>query len=190
MAADKPAITDLRDFRESLFPLEYYAKVQGTIESILETVNTSYDTRTIDEVFSVLRHFLHLSYGRLYVYDAERNQLTAKHGRTLALAALGRGHYSVGEGVTGQAFMENQALYVRDLVHQPMYKGRSLKAQDLPYKDPAYLAVPFYGENLSGVVGFHLNARSRFDVISTIAIVSLIAEWFANKQFVFAREAA
>lgn len=181
--AKTPTITYLRKSNESQFPLEYYAQVQGTIESMLTPGNALYDVETIDEIFSTLQHFLNLNYGRLYIYDSDDKKLVVTYGRKLDLAAIARGQYSVGEGVTGQAFLERQALYVKDLVHQTLYKGRSLKAQDLPYTDPAYLAVPFYGENLSGVVGFHLNARSRFDVISTIAIVSMIAEWFSSKQF-------
>lgn len=190
MTASTSTLYLFRDVKESLFPLEYYAKVQGSLESILESANTYYDVNTIEKIFAILQHFINLNYGRLYVCNAENTQLVAKYGRTLELAALKRGNYSLGEGVTGQAFLERQALYVTDLAHQPMYKGRSIRATDLPYKNPAYMAVPFYGEHWAGVVGFHLSTRSRFDVIATIAIVSLIAEWLANKHFEFELRAA
>ena len=176
--------------QESLFPLEYYAQVQGTIESMLASANQADGVDTIDDAFSVLAHFLNLKHGRLYVYDPELNQLVAKCGSTLDLEALGRGHYTPGEGVTGQAFLERQGLYVKDIGHEPLYLGRSCKAQDLPYRKPAYLAVPFYGAHLSGVVGFHLNERGRFDVISTMAIVSLVAEWIARADLLSSAVAA
>lgn len=100
MAAENSEVAYFNASKNSLFPLEYYAQVQGTIESMLATVNASYDIDTVEDIFSMLQHFLNISYGRLYVYSPEDNQLTAKCGRTLDLAALGRGHYSVGEGVT------------------------------------------------------------------------------------------
>lgn len=58
MAVEKSKVTYLQESKESLFPLEYYAQVQGTVESMLAAANSSYDIDTIEEVFSMLQHFL------------------------------------------------------------------------------------------------------------------------------------
>ena len=185
MIANTPSSELAGKSSEHLFPLEYYANVQATIDSTLAMADGQYDLETIDEVFGMLKHFLNLDYGRLYVYDFDKHELFARHGLTLNLNALTNGKYSLGEGVTGQAFLERQALYVKDIAHSSLYLGRSMKAAELPYRMPAYLAVPFYGEHVCGVLGFHLNERSEFDVISTMAIISSIADWIANESMTF-----
>lgn len=175
---------------ECVFPLEFYHQVQDTIESILTADAQLFDQQKVDHVFSMLSHFLHLNYGRLYIYNNQSNSLEPKYGSSIKLDALERGIYAPGEGVTGQAFLAEEATYVWDLAHEPQYQGRSLKASDLPYKEPSYLAVPFYGKNMSGVIGFHLGKRGRADILATIGIVSTMAECIGNSELPFFEQVA
>ena len=161
---------------ESLFPLEFYAHVQEIIDSLLTYPRPVEEVVDVKRVLSLYSQFLYMNYGRLYLFNSQTKKLQVKLGQSFSPDRLLLGQYEIGEGITGAAFSDEQVFYVKDIDMEPRYLGRNFKAKDLPYVKAGYLAIPFYGERESGVLGFHLGERPMADIYASAAIAFGIAE--------------
>lgn len=164
------------DLGESLFPLEFYSHVQEMIDSLLTYPRPVEQVVDVKHILFLFSHFLYMNYGRLYLFDSQTRMLKLSLGQSFSPDKISLGQYEIGEGITGSAFSEEQVQYVSDIDVEPRYLGRNFKAKDLPYTKAGYLAVPFYGERDSGVLGFHLGKRRMTDIYMSAAIAYGIAE--------------
>lgn len=127
-------------------------------------IGRSLDTENaIHRILGLLSQLLGLNRGRVLLPDPASGKLRIRHAYGLTDSEMDRGHYDLGEGVTGRVFKTGQVALIQDIDNEPEYLARAVDRSTLPQETVAYIAVPITRDRaVIGVLAVHrLRRRQR-----------------------------
>lgn len=120
-------------------------------------------TPAIQGILRLLSQLLGLNRGRVLLPSFDSSALDIRYAYGLTKAERSRGHYMVGEGVTGRVYQTGQLALIQNIDEEPTYLARAVDRNTLPDESVAYLAVPIIIDEFpAGVLAVHrLRLRER-----------------------------
>ncbi len=110
----------------------------------------------IQGILRLLSELLGLNRGRVLLPEDETGTLSIRYAYGLRPQERVRGHYSIGEGITGRVFQTGQLALIPDIDDEPAYLARAVDRTTLPNEAVAYMAVPIVLEETPvGVLAVH-----------------------------------
>ncbi len=115
------------------------------LATISHLVGRSHDlTATFHSVMDVLAAAFGMERGTLSLLDPETNAVTIRIGHGLDHQAIGRGHYALGEGITGRVAATGQPTVIPNIYDEPEFLNRT-GARPADHDTPiAFLCVPIF----------------------------------------------
>jgi len=117
----------------------------------------------IDGILRLLSELLGLNRGRVVLPNTLDGKLSITYSYGLTQSEREKGHYIVGEGITGKVFESAQIALIQDIDDEPVYLTRAVDRVTLPEEAVSYIAVPIIlDEKPIGVLATHrLRNRER-----------------------------
>jgi Nif-specific regulatory protein len=148
--------------------------------SRLMTHNGTTD-EAINGILRLMSQMVGLNRGRVALRDDDTDSMSIRYSYGLTPSERSRGHYVIGEGVTGRVMQTKQVAVVQNIDDEPIYLTRAVERGTLPQETVAFLAVPIlYNDTTLGVLGAHrLRGRKRpfsRDITLLQVLATLIAQ--------------
>ena len=156
-----------------------------TIEQISQILGGGMQlTEVFQRAMTVLGERLHIERAALVLEDPKTNQLRTFAGYGLAPAALQRGKYAIGEGVTGKVMQSGQPAVIEDVRKSDDFLnrlgGRSLDDDD-GGPPISFICVPLRdGDEIVGAISVDLRFESREQLDADARIVRIVANAMAQ----------
>ncbi len=126
----------------------------------------------------ILRHLAGapgLMRGRVLLADPDAGTIYIRYAHGMTPAELERGHYRIGEGMSGRVFQTGEAALVANIHDEPDYLARATARDALP-EQIAFLAVPIVCAHLPiGVLAAHRLPNSARSARADLALLEVIA---------------
>ncbi|MGE0011458.1 MAG: sigma 54-interacting transcriptional regulator [Azoarcus sp.] len=131
------------------------------------------------ESLHLLSELLGLNRGRIVLLDEDGKGSSIRYAYGLTRKEFERGHYGLGEGVTGAVIAYGQVIIVQDIDRDANFLARSVERECLPSGPVSFIALPIRIEQRTvGVLACHrLRSRSRAlaDDLSILRILATLA---------------
>ncbi len=108
-------------------------------QAVMNPLDLEADLR---DVFEILHRDLQMERATLTVLDPESNEIQIEVAYGLDEAAVRRGRYKVGEGVTGRVVETGQAMVVPNVGDEPLFLNKTRARQNLDRNNIAFICVP------------------------------------------------
>ena len=132
----------------------------------------------------ILRHLDQCSglvQGRVMLADPLAGEIAIRYAHGLTPAALERGRYRIGEGVSGRVFLTGQAALIANVRDEPGYLARAVALDALPPEQVAFLAVPIVRDQLPvGVLATHRRRNAERSAGCDLALLEVVATLIAQ----------
>lgn len=137
------------------------------------------------EMLHLLSELLGLNRGRVVLLDSfddgtekaaggEGASIHFAYG--LTKAEIARGHYEVGEGITGAVLATGQPIIVQNIDGDARFLARSVHRAQLPQETVAFIAVPIdLNRQTIGVLAAHRIRRRNRPLNDDVAVLKLLA---------------
>lgn len=113
------------------------------LATISHLVGRSHDLAdTFHSVMDVIGDAFGMERGTLSLLDPETNAVTIRIGHGLDDEAIRRGHYSLGEGITGRVAATGEPCVIPDIYEEPEFLNRTGARPDATEVPLAFLCVP------------------------------------------------
>lgn len=131
------------------------------------------------EILHLMSELLGLNRGRIVLLDDAGETGSIRYAYGLTRAEIERGHYRLGEGVTGRVLEHGQLVLVQDIDSEAGFLGRAVEREKLPAGPVSFIALPIRIEDRTvGVLACHrIRTRSRAlaDDLSMLRILATLA---------------
>lgn len=136
---------------------------------------------SINGILRLMSQMVGLNRGRVALKDEDTDTMSIRYSYGLTAPERARGHYVIGEGVTGRVMQTRQVAVVQNIDDEPIYLTRAVERGTLPQETVAFLAVPIlYNDTPLGVLAAHrLRGRKRpfsRDITLLQVLATLIAQ--------------
>jgi len=122
-------------------------KVKALIK-ISEALSSSLNLeRGLKSILKILSDLLAMKRGTITLVDPVTNELRIEVAQGLTRKEMGRGHYKIGEGVTGKVVQTGEPMVVPDIKSEPLFLDRTKARKDLSERNYAFLCVPIKAGN-------------------------------------------
>ncbi|WP_038043727.1 sigma-54 interaction domain-containing protein [Thioalkalivibrio sulfidiphilus] len=140
-------------------------------------IGRSLDTENaIHRILGLLSQLLGLNRGRVLLPDPVSGKLIIRHAYGLTESEIARGHYNLGEGVTGRVFKTGQVALIQDIDNEPEYLARAVDRSTLPQETVAYIAVPIQRDRqVVGVLAVHRLRRRQRSFHADLDVLRVVA---------------
>lgn len=143
----------------------------------------------IDGILRLLSELLGLNRGRVVLPNTDSGELSIVYSYGLTEDEKEKGHYSIGEGVTGRVYQTGQLALTQNIDDDPIYLTRAVERTTLPDEAVSFLAVPIIiDENPIGVLATHrlLNRHRPFqrDLSLLQVLATLIGQALRVKDLI------
>ncbi|OGC10130.1 sigma-54-dependent Fis family transcriptional regulator [candidate division WOR-1 bacterium RIFCSPLOWO2_12_FULL_45_9] len=121
---------------------------------ISEALSSSLDLeKSVNSIFKVLFESLEMKRGTVTLVDPKANELHIEVAYGLTKKEKERGHYKIGEGVTGKVVETGEAMVVPDIEAEPLFLNRTQARKNLESRKFAFLCVPIkVGDKVVGAL--------------------------------------
>ncbi len=128
---------------------------------ISKALNVTLDLKqSLYKVLDILAAAMETQRGTITILNPLRNEISIEVAHGLSRAAMDRGKYKVGEGITGRVIETGQALVVPKISQEPLFLNRTATRKSLQDQELSFICVPV--KKGSQVVGA-LSVDRRFD---------------------------
>ncbi len=145
---------------------------------ISKSLASSLDLRVAaNKIMGILSSVLGMRRGTLTLLHPETGELVIEVAHGLTQEEMERGHYRIGEGVTGRVMETGEPMIVPDIGQEPLFLNRTASRGDVTHENITFLCMPvkIYGETI-GVLSvdrlFKDTAMSLDDDIRVLTIVA------------------
>ncbi|GAB6044189.1 sigma-54 interaction domain-containing protein [Endothiovibrio diazotrophicus] len=143
----------------------------------------------IQGILRLLSQLLGLNRGRVLLPCPEDGTLKITHAYGLTAEERDRGHYFIGEGITGKVFQSGRVALIQNIDEEPEYLARAVDRTTLPEEAVAFIAVPIITDDYPvGVLAVHrLRNRTRpfqRDVALLQVVATLVGQVLRVKDLV------
>ncbi|WP_246316075.1 sigma-54 interaction domain-containing protein [Tepidicella baoligensis] len=173
---------------------EWHAQELLLLREVMRLVGRSLSPDVVlREMLHLMSELLGLNRGRVVLRDAHGSgDARICHAYGLTRAEVKRGHYRVGEGVTGRVLATGQPLIVQDVDAEPSFLFRAVRRQDLPDETVAFIALPIEVSGITmGVLACHrIRSRQRrlTDDLAVLQILATLAGQLLQLQALVAEQ--
>ncbi len=110
---------------------------------ISEALSSSLDLKeSFESILTVLSDTLEMKRGTITLVDPLTNELRIEVAHGLTRQEKERGHYKIGEGITGRVVETGQPMVIPDIEAEPMFLDRTQARKNLKEREFAFLCVP------------------------------------------------
>lgn len=144
---------------------------------ISEALSSSLDLEeSFESILKVLSDSLEMKRGTIALVDPLTNELRIEVAHGLTKMEKERGHYKIGEGITGKVVETGQPMIVPDIEAEPMFLDRTQARKNLKEREFAFLCVPIKaGNKIIGALSVDHLFRADTSYEEDIKLLTIIA---------------
>lgn len=144
---------------------------------ISEALSSSLDLeKSVNSIFKVLFESLEMKRGTVTLVDPKTNELHIEVAYGLTKREKERGHYKIGEGVTGKVVETGEAMVVPDIEAEPLFLNRTQARKNLESRKFAFLCVPIkIGDKIVGALSVDHLFKGEISYEEDIKLLTIIA---------------
>jgi Nif-specific regulatory protein len=110
---------------------------------ISKALNVSLDLKkSLYEVLDILSRSMGMERGTITILNSMRNEIHIEVAHGLSRAAMARGKYKLGEGITGRVIETGEALLVPKISEEPLFLNRTATRKAVHDKELSFICVP------------------------------------------------
>jgi len=158
-------------------------KVEGTLfYEISEALNVSLDLkRSLYKVLDILSNAMDTERGTITILNPLRNEISIEVAHGLSKAAMARGRYKVGEGITGRVIETGKAFVVPKISEEPLFLNRTATRQAVHDKELSFMCVPIKkGSQIVGALSVDRPFHETYSLKDGKRLLSIIATMIAQ----------
>lgn len=135
----------------------------------------------LQEVLELLAAKAGLCHGTITLLRPETQELVVAAAHGLSKDELARGHYKLGEGITGKVALEKRSAVVPDIAGEPLFLDRTRARRTPGPLGISFLCVPvLVGERLLGTLSVDRSLDARIPLEQNLRLLEVIASMLAT----------
>jgi Nif-specific regulatory protein len=149
---------------------------------ISEALNVSLDLkRSLYRVLDILSKSMDMVRGTITILNPLRNEISIEVAHGLSKAAMERGKYKLGEGITGRVIETGKALVVPKISEEPMFLNRTATRRAIHDEELSFICVPVKkGNQVVGALSVDRLFDKSYSLRDGERLLSIIATMIAQ----------
>jgi Nif-specific regulatory protein len=156
---------------------------EGTLlYEISEALNVSLDLkRSLYQVLDILSRSMDMVRGTITILNPLRNEIHIEVAHGLSKAAMERGKYKLGEGITGRVIQTGKALVVPKISEEPLFLNRTTTRRAIHDEELSFICVPVKkGNQVVGALSVDRPFDKSYSLKDGERLLSIIATMVAQ----------
>jgi len=149
---------------------------------ISKALNVSLDLKkSLYEVLDILSSSMDMERGTITILNPMRNEIHIEVAHGLSRAAMARGKYKLGEGITGRVIETGKALLVPKISEEPLFLNRTATRKAVHDKELSFMCVPVKkGSQVVGALSVDRPFEESYSLKDGQRLLSIIATMIAQ----------
>jgi Nif-specific regulatory protein len=149
---------------------------------ISNALNVSLDLKkSLYEVLDILSRSMGMERGTITILNSMRNEIHIEVAHGLSRAAMARGKYKLGEGITGRVIETGKALLVPKITEEPLFLNRTATRKAVHDKELSFMCVPVKkGSQVIGALSVDRPFEESYSLEDGQRLLSIIATMIAQ----------
>ncbi len=149
---------------------------------ISKALNVSLDLKnSLYEVLDILSRSMGMERGTITILNPMRNEIHIEVAHGLSRAAMARGKYKLGEGITGRVIETGKALLVPKISEEPLFLNRTATRKTVHDKELSFMCVPVKkGSQVVGALSVDRPFEDSYSLRNGERLLSIIATMIAQ----------
>jgi Nif-specific regulatory protein len=149
---------------------------------ISKALNVSLDLKkSLYEVLDILSQSMGMERGTITILNPMRNEIHIEVAHGLSRAAMARGKYKLGEGITGRVIETGKALLVPKISEEPLFLNRTATRKTVHDKELSFMCVPVKkGSQVVGALSVDRPFEDSYSLRDGERLLSIIATMIAQ----------
>jgi len=150
---------------------------------ISKALNVSLDLKkSLYEVLDILSSSVDMERGTITILNPMRNEIHIEVAHGLSRAAMARGKYKLGEGITGRVIETGKALLVPKISAEPLFLNRTATRKAVHDKELSFMCVPVKkGSQVVGALSVDRPFEESYSLKDGKRLLSIIATMIAQR---------
>lgn len=150
---------------------------------ISKALNGSLDLKkSLYEVLDILSSSMDMERGTITILNPMRNEIHIEVAHGLSRAAMARGKYKLGEGITGRVIETGKALLVPKISEEPLFLNRTATRKAVHDKELSFMCVPVKkGSQVVGALSVDRPFEESYSLKDGKRLLSIIATMIAQR---------
>jgi len=149
---------------------------------ISNALNVSLDLKkALYKVLDILHNSMNMVRGTITLLNPLRNEISIEVAHGLSKAAMERGKYKVGEGITGRVIETGKAFVVPKISEEPLFLNRTASRRRLRNQELSFICVPIKkGNQVIGSLSVDRPFEESYSLKEGERLLSIIATMIAQ----------
>jgi Nif-specific regulatory protein len=149
---------------------------------ISKALNASLELKkSLYNVLEILSHSMDMERGTVTILNPMRNEIRIEVAHGLSRAAIARGKYKLGEGITGRVIETGKALLVPKISEEPLFLNRTATRKAVHDKELSFMCVPVKkGSQVVGALSVDRPFEESYSLKDGKRLLSIIATMIAQ----------
>ncbi len=154
----------------------------GLLYEISKALNITLDLKkSLYKVLDILSHSMGMVRGTITILNPLRNEISIEVAHGLSRAAMQRGKYKIGEGITGRAIQTGKAVVVPKISQEPLFLNRTASRKGVTDHDLSFICVPVKkGDQVVGALSVDRPFEESYSLKDGERLLSIIATMIAQ----------
>jgi Nif-specific regulatory protein len=149
---------------------------------ISNSLNASLDLKkSLYDVLDILSRSMGMERGTITILNPMRNEIHIEVAHGLSRAAMARGKYKMGEGITGRVIETGRALLVPKISEEPLFLNRTATRKAVHDRELSFICVPVKkGNQVIGALSVDRPFEESYSLKDGQRLLSIIATMIAQ----------
>jgi Nif-specific regulatory protein len=149
---------------------------------ISKVLNVSLDLKSsLYRVLDILSSSMDMERGTISILNPLRNEISIEVAHGLSKAAMAKGKYKMGEGITGRVIESGSALVVPKISQEPLFLNRTATRKAVQDKEFSFVCVPIKkGNQVVGALSVDRSFDENYSLLDGKRLLSIIATMIAQ----------
>jgi Nif-specific regulatory protein len=149
---------------------------------ISKVLNVSLDLKSsLYRVLDILSSSMDMERGTISILNPLRNEISIEVAHGLSKAAMAKGKYKMGEGITGRVIESGSALVVPKISQEPLFLNRTATRKAVQDKELSFVCVPIKkGNQVVGALSVDRPFDENYSLLDGKRLLSIIATMIAQ----------
>jgi len=149
---------------------------------ISKALNVSLDLKeSLYKVLEILSNSMDMERGTITILNSLRNEIRIEVAHGLSRAAMARGKYKLGEGITGRVIETGKALLVPKISEEPLFLDRTATRKAVHDKELSFMCVPVKkGSQVVGALSVDRPFEESYSLKDGKRLLAIIAAMIAQ----------
>jgi Nif-specific regulatory protein len=149
---------------------------------ISKVLNVSLDLKSsLYRVLDILSSSMDMERGTISILNPLRNEISIEVAHGLSKAAMAKGKYKMGEGITGRVIESGSALVVPKISQEPLFLNRTATRKAVQDKEFSFVCVPIKkGNQVVGALSVDRSFDESYSLLDGKRLLSIIATMIAQ----------